>query len=194
MGLIARLLQGLFGGGRNVVAETAEVFRENAEAGAQRVAEYDQAALAQFMAEFQHARKGRFDRFMDGLNRLPRPLTVLALFWLFTLAAVNPIWFAEIMTALALVPEPLWWCMGTVVTFYFGGRMQEKLLQSRHTLKGVADKLPQTLRQIEEIRELNHTSPGVADSGPDADLTLSATVPSENPALDEWRNTQRKTT
>lgn len=194
MGLIGRLLKGLFGNGRNVVVETAEVFRENAEAGAQRLADYDQAALAQFATEFQHARKGRFDRFMDGLNRLPRPLTVLALFWLFALAAIDPIWFAEIMTALTLVPEPLWWCMGTVVTFYFGGRMQEKLLQSRHSLKGVAEQLPQTLTQIAEIRELDHDSPGVADSGSDAGLTLTATASaSDNPALDAWRLKQLNT-
>lgn len=39
MGIIAKLFSSLFGGGRNVIAETAGVFRENAEAGAVRSAE-----------------------------------------------------------------------------------------------------------------------------------------------------------
>ena len=53
MGLIGKIFFGLFGGGRNVIAETAGVLRENSEAGAQRQAEYAQAALAQYAAEFQ---------------------------------------------------------------------------------------------------------------------------------------------
>ena len=59
----------LFGGGRNVIAETAEVFRPNAENQAQREAEYNRAALGQYSAEF-HARQNRtwIDSFADALN------------------------------------------------------------------------------------------------------------------------------
>jgi hypothetical protein len=39
MGLITSLMQFLFGDGRNVVAETGQVFRENAETGAIRAAD-----------------------------------------------------------------------------------------------------------------------------------------------------------
>ena len=39
MGLITGLMQFLFVDGRNVVAETAQVFRENAEQGAVRAAD-----------------------------------------------------------------------------------------------------------------------------------------------------------
>ena len=36
MGVVGRILDLVFGGGRNVVVETAEVFRQNAEKGAAR--------------------------------------------------------------------------------------------------------------------------------------------------------------
>ena len=73
MGVITGLMQFLFGDGRNVVAQTAEVFRENAEAGAVRAADARASSLAQFAAEFAQPRRGVFDRVVDGLNRLPRP-------------------------------------------------------------------------------------------------------------------------
>ena len=38
MGLIEKVIELVFGGDRNVVRDTVEVFRENAEAGAARVA------------------------------------------------------------------------------------------------------------------------------------------------------------
>ena len=74
--MMDRAMTMLFGGG-NVIAETAEVFRVNAENEAQRAADGKSASLQQFAAEFQHQRKGLFDRFIDGLNRLPRPMLAL---------------------------------------------------------------------------------------------------------------------
>jgi hypothetical protein len=72
MGPIDRVLGVLFGGAGNVVKETAEVFRENAEGRAVREARLSEAALAQFAAEFVLPKQGFFDRVVDGLNRLPR--------------------------------------------------------------------------------------------------------------------------
>ncbi|MFV2035152.1 MAG: holin family protein, partial [Halocynthiibacter sp.] len=126
MGLIANLLNLIFGGGRNVVAETAQVFRENAEAGAARSVELQGAVLAQYAAEFKTPQKGGFDRFMDGVNRIPRPALALGTLGLFVVAMIDPVWFALRMQGLGLVPEPLWWLLGVVVSFYFGARHQAK--------------------------------------------------------------------
>ena len=188
--MIGRFLSSLFGGGRNVVVETAEVFRENAEAGAQRRADYDQAALAQYAAEYQHARRGGFDRFMDGLNRLPRPLMVLATFSLFASAMFDPIWFAERMQGLALVPDPLWVLAGTIVAFYFGGRFQVKAHEFQAAAAGAAAMVPQVLDNISRIRALRHDSPGIADTGTDAELAVAAVKPSQNPAVNAWKEAQ----
>ncbi len=126
MGLMSGLMAFLFGEGRNVVVETAEVFRENAEKGAERAAESRAASLNQFAAEFIHPRRGLFDRFIDGLNRLPRPMLALGTIWLFVLAMRQPEQFEAGMRGIAVVPEPLWWLMGAIVSFYFGARHQAK--------------------------------------------------------------------
>ena len=115
MGLIERLFGAVFGSGRNVIVETAEVFRENAEAAAQRNASVKEQAMQQFAAEFAVPRRGWFDRLMDGLNRLPRPFLAFGTLGLFVVAMVDPVWFASRMQGIALVPDPLWWLMGAIV-------------------------------------------------------------------------------
>lgn len=187
MGMIGKILGMLLGGGRNVVAETAEVFRENTEAGAQRRSDYAQAALSQYASEFQVERKGWFDRFMDGLNRLPRPLMVVATFALFASAMFDPIWFAERMQGLLLVPDPLWWLAGTIVAFYFGGRFQVKSHEFRASVVQTATMVPQVLENIARIRELRHDSPGVADTGTDTGLSEDAANQSNNQAVNAWK-------
>lgn len=191
MGLIGGAFRALFGGGRNVVAETAGIWRENSEAGAQRRADYAQAALAQYAGEFAVARKGGFDRFMDGLNRLPRPLIMLSTLALFGSAMHSPIWFAERMQGLAAVPDPLWWLAGTIVAFYFGGRFQTKGHEFRQSITEATAAIPQVVENIEALRELQHDSPGSADTGPDADAVRELTELSGNAAVDAWRTGER---
>jgi hypothetical protein len=116
----------IFGDGRNAVTETLQVFRENAENCAVRDADAKSAALAQLAAEFARDRKGWFDRFIDGLNRLARPMLALGTIGLFVSAMAEPVWFAARMAGIATVPEPLWWLMDAIVSFYFGARHQVK--------------------------------------------------------------------
>ncbi len=126
MGLIGHIMGLVFGGNRNVVAETVEVFKENAEKGAVRDADKQAAALAQFAKEFGVLERSNFDRVIDGLNRLPRPMLALGTIGLFVAAMGNPDWFAARMLGVATIPEPLWWLMGAIVSFYFGARYQLK--------------------------------------------------------------------
>ncbi len=65
---------------------------------------------------------GRYDRYVDALNRLPRPALMVLTVGLFAYAVLDPSGFAARMAALSQVPEPLWWMQGAVVTFYFGAR------------------------------------------------------------------------
>lgn len=124
MGLISRVLgagEAVRGVG-DAVGGVAEVFVGNR---AERDAAEQQrfiAALAQYGAEFAQARQGRFDRFMDGLNRLPRPLLVIGTLGMMVHAMVAPESFARRMEGLTLVPDPLWWLLGAIVSFYFGSR------------------------------------------------------------------------
>jgi hypothetical protein len=127
MGLIERVFSLLFGSGGNVVKDTVEIFRENSEAGAARARVVQMQAMSEFGREFIVPRHGGFDRFMDGMNRLPRPALALGTLGLFVSAMVAPLWFAERMQGIALVPEPLWWLLGVVVSFYFGARHLVKI-------------------------------------------------------------------
>ena len=168
MGLIERVFSLVFGGG-NVIRDTAEVFRENAEARAGREAAFARAALAQYAAEFALPRRGLFDRLIDGINRLPRPAMALGTLGLFVSAMSDPVWFAERMRGLALVPEPLWWLLGAIVTFYFGARHQAKGHEFQRTLAAAALTAPAAARAI----------------GASAAETDDEGEP--NAALEEWR-------
>lgn len=126
MGFMNGLMSLLFGSDRNVIVETAEVFRENSENAGVRGAAIQSEVLRQFAAEFAGERKSLFDSLIDGVNRLPRPMMALGTLALFGAAMHDPVWFSARMQGLALVPEPLWWLMGAIVSFYFGARHQAK--------------------------------------------------------------------
>ncbi|WP_299687006.1 holin family protein [uncultured Tateyamaria sp.] len=187
MGMIERVFALLFGGNRNMVKDTVEVFRENAEAGSERSHHIQSEAMRAYAREFEVARQGGFDRFMDGVNRLPRPALALGTLGLFVSAMVEPLWFAERMQGIALVPEPLWWLLGVIVSFYFGARHQVKSQQFQRQIVQTMAHVPQVMANVSALRALRADSAGVADTGTDVTLSVAALVPDANPALDEWR-------
>lgn len=124
MGLIDKV----FGGAAATTAlgqaatGVAEVFLPNATKKMQAAHEAYMAALDEHGVEFKYASPGLFDRFVNGLNRLPRPMLALGTMGLFVYAMVDPVAFAERMIGLNYVPEPLWWLLAAIVGFYFGAR------------------------------------------------------------------------
>jgi hypothetical protein len=100
----------------------SEVFVPNATRAIELDAAIHRATLETAMAEFQHAGNSWFDAAINGLNRLPRPMLALGTMGLFVFAMVDPEGFGARMLGLALVPEPLWWLLGAIVSFYFGAR------------------------------------------------------------------------
>jgi hypothetical protein len=100
----------------------AEVFVPSATKRMELSAEAQMAALQQLGAEYENPSVGWFDRLVNGLNRLPRPMLAFGTIGLFVYAMVDPYKFAERMVGLNAVPEPLWWLLGAVVAFYFGAR------------------------------------------------------------------------
>ena len=177
MGLISNLLGVVFGGGRNAIRETIEVFRPNAEAAAVRDAARSAAALGQFAAEFGQPRRGLFDRFVDALNRLPRPALALGTLGLFVSALVDPVWFSQRMQGVALIPEPLWWLMGAIVSFYFGARHQAKSHQFQKGLSATLARTPEITRNIRALDGLRD-EPAVLEARSDK---------RGNAALADWR-------
>lgn len=187
MGLIERIFGVVFGGNRNIVRDTVEVFRENAESGAARGAVVQGQAMDQYGAEFHSPIKGTFDRFMDGVNRLPRPALALGTLGLFISAMVAPLWFAQRMQGIALVPEPLWWLLGVIVSFYFGARHQVKAQEFQRSIVDTIKHVPQVIENIETIGKMRADSVGAADPGTDVRLAAQVLKADDNPALRAWR-------
>lgn len=187
MGLIDGALGMVFGGGRNAVVETVELFRENSDKGARRAAGIQGQAMGQLAAESKPGRRSVFDAVMDGVNRIPRPALALGTLGLFVSAMVDPIWFAERMQGVALVPEPLWWLLGVIVSFYFGARHQAKTQSFQREIAETMTRVPQVVENLQTLRELRADTLGVADTGQDAELTLASVRPGINPALEAWR-------
>jgi len=187
MGLIGTIFNTVFGGGRNVVVETAQAFRENAENGAARDAGLREQAIEQFGQEFAPPERGLFDRIMDGINRVPRPALALGTLGLFISAMVDPVWFGQRMQGIALVPEPLWWLLGAIVSFYFGARHQMQGQAFQRSIAQTMANVPTVVHNISAIRALESGSVGVADTGHEADLALKTINVDPNPALVDWK-------
>lgn len=100
----------------------AEVFVPSATRRMELSAEAQMAALRQLGEEYQHPALSWFDRMVNGLNRLPRPMLAFGTLGLFIYAMIDPAAFATRMVGLNAVPEPLWWLLGAIVAFYFGAR------------------------------------------------------------------------
>ncbi len=160
MGLISRIIGGpaavtaLGSAARGV----AEVLTPNATRAMELSAEAQMAALRQLGAEYADPGLGWFDRFENGLNRLPRPMLAFGTLGLFVYAMAEPEGFARRMVGLNHVPEPLWWLLGAVVGFYFGAREAYHYRQ-RSTAAAIA---------------------GMGAAAP-------AALPETNPALADWR-------
>ncbi len=141
--------------------ELVEVFKPNAENQAERghrermeVNRQDLASLQQFASEFKSKRTSTaWDSFVDGLNRLPRPMITLGILGLFILAPADPIRFLEIARAYQIMPEGFWALLSIIIAFYFGGRMQ--VTRQQMTIAGGAlDAAKEIVRVRKAFREL----------------------------------------
>lgn len=187
MGIGNALIASLFGNGRNVVRETAEVFIENREGASVRDATLRTAAMQQFAQEFAFERKGKFDRFMDGINRVPRPLMAFGTLGLCVTAMIDPIWFAGRMQGVSLIPEPLWWLMGAIVSFYFGARYQVKSQDFQRSVAATVAQAPIVTANIAALEALEAGARGDAVI-PVFKSQSALGSDGGNPALDAWRN------
>ena len=188
--MIGTLTRWLFGG-PNTATNLIEVFKENSEASAVRDAHLRQATLAQFQQEFRASPPSRFNSFMDGVNRIPRPTLALGTIALFACAMFEPKWFTERMQGLAYVPEPMWWLMGVVVSFYFGARHQAKEQQQ---LREMINRFQMQTVASAKLRDIEPSSKGQAIDIP---ATLGQTETHEpgilsNAAMQAWHRKKER--
>jgi len=182
----------IFKGGK----EVAEVFVENKENKGQRLHEQvmgelnrDMASLQQFASEF-HSRQNRtwWDSFVDGLNRLPRPLLTIAILGFFVLAPLDPARFLEIAKAYELMPPGYWALVSVIIGFYFGGRMQLKA-QDMVVKKDAVQAMKDLVSMKREFRQLEAEEDSVESKLFDS-AVQSGSQPIENRVVSEWRKSR----
>jgi len=73
-----------------------------------------------------HYGEGRtlWDSLIDGINRIPRPLGFFSICYYISLSWLDPLQFSIINIGLSSIPDAMWIVIGTVLTFYYAGRMQ----------------------------------------------------------------------
>ena len=118
-----------------------------------------------------------FDRVVDALNRLPRPIMTFGTLALMAAAVAAPDWFEGRMRMLAQIPDAVWWALGAVLGIHFGARVQDKAQEARREAGPT-------------IPPERAGTPAVATPRGDATLTLGALLTGPNPALDDWRSTR----
>ncbi len=169
--------------------DVAEVFVENkTKAAAQSHAEQI-ATLDQFGQEFARENATWFDSFINGLNRLPRPVMAISTMALFGYAMTDPIGFSARMQGLQLVPDPLWWLLGAVVSFYFGAREMHHFRTRRATSPKDVREVLASVRSIEGERA-GPPLPDLTFARMMPQNTGDVTDPDHNAAIEDWRALQ----
>ena len=182
MGLMSWVLGGGAKQAAAVVGQVAGVFKPNAGALETFGHAYNRAALAQYIAEFAHLRRGWFDSLVDGLNRLVRPAITFGFLGILPAVVIWPEGAAIAFAALALLPAGYWALVTVIIGFYFGGRMQLKAQDFQKSVRSAADRAPEVIANIKRLRTA--LSPDeAADDSPE----LAHGLPqAENAAVRDW--------
>jgi hypothetical protein len=170
--------------------ELIEVFTPNAEGEAQRghaerlaLSAQDLASLQQFATEFHpRSKRTKWDSFVDGLNRLPRPLITLSVGAFFVLAPLDPLRFAQVARAYELMPEGFWALLSVIVAFYFGGRM--RLNRDDMAIKGGALAAAREVLEIQKAKREHDAAARAPLSQPDAPAEPAS---GSNRVVEAWK-------
>lgn len=91
-----------------------------------------------YSAEFSNrANRTWWDSLIDGLNRIPRPLFVAFIVYYFVICVKNVTLFERVNRSLSTIPEPMWYILGGILSFYFGSRHFQKMGEMKTGLANV---------------------------------------------------------
>lgn len=120
----------LFGGADKIIGSIGGLVKTifgDREAKDRYIHEQEMSVQDSYQAEFMAPEKKHwFNILVDGLNRLVRPLFTYSIVAMFIWAAVDPVEFTYYIQAIAIVPADMWIIIGTIILFWFGGRLIEK--------------------------------------------------------------------
>lgn len=160
--MLGWLLRGIGGAAKGVgdavtqvvrVRKGDEVQREaGRQASEEHVHDEQIAVLSQFAAEVATRKTATWwDAFVDGINRLPRPLFVL---WVLSLF-IWPWWdtrsFVAYMDAMSIVPETIWSIVLVLIGFYFGGRVLSQDIRKPAMTPAQKEKALEIIKEREQV-------------------------------------------
>lgn len=193
--MFGKLLSFLVGGGAQAVSAAITPFTGDKQQVEDHRHAENMGRLSQFTAEFaDRQNRTLWDSFIDGLNRLPRPILALGIIALFVWASADPVRFAAAAQAWALIPEEMWIVLGAIITFFFGDRTLQGLRGGRGPSLEQVRALLETRRRIDDLApppSPDATGPLVSDSRYRAEMA-DRTQPLSNDVIAEWNRRQRE--
>lgn len=134
-----------------------------------------------------------YDRIINGINRLGRPLLLIAVFSFFVWSIYDPSYFATVMKALGEAPEYVQQIILLVVTIFGTGRIIGDV-KKKTTLKQSSKK-----QEISEpahkptLSEMAHNKDkGIFENLNKDDSELIVNNSSKNQAIKEWKKNAAK--
>lgn len=161
----------------NTVVDVTKVFKGSESDRENNTHQQYLASMQAFSNEFAPKQnRTKWDSFWDGINRMPRPLIVIAIFSYFGLSYYSPTEFQALNVALDTVPEQMWWIMTAVVSFYFAAREFQK---GRDTKMALSDKEFKSVQErIAKLREKTEKE------------LPAKSMDYINPSVEAWKKTQ----
>jgi len=151
MGLISKLFGSGIDGAATGIAKVVGIFTPNKEKQSERDANARAASMGQYASEFNvHAQRNWFDSFVDGANRLVRPILAFHVILFFDVVFFSQDLALSALQSLTIVPTGMWALLSIIVTFYFGGRMHLK-----HKQFVISKKQMDAAKAIGELRKKN---------------------------------------
>lgn len=175
MKFISDIIGSISGG----VSKVAGTFLGNQQERDQQTHESFQTVQASYQAEYTNS-SGFLNSVVDGVNRLVRPLFTYGVLSLFGWSVVDPEEFVVAMRALEAVPEPLWYILGAIITFWFGSKSLFKDLPKYKYKYKVPKVITRTISTHEVVTD--------DDTPIDQKLVVNRNV--DNDVIRAWLKTQ----
>ena len=126
------------------------------------------------------APQGLFDRFVNGVNRLGRPMLLIGVILFFTWGIVDPAGFVVTMKAFGETPEWIATAVLLVISIFGTGRIIQDV-KKRQTVKTTVAKTETT---VEEVKVTNRKFDNLEEDDDDEDIS---DLPPENDAVAKWK-------
>ena len=124
--------------------------------------------------------QGLFDRFVNGVNRLGRPLLLIGVILFFMWGIMDPVGFVVVMEAFGKTPEWIATAVLLVISIFGGGRVISDF-KKKQTVKTTVAKTETT---VEEVKVTNRKFDNLEEDDDEDDISE---LPPENEVVAKWK-------